>query len=631
MRISHHSDVFKIIRSDPKIHQFGAFDIETKQKRVKKNSEWMIENHFLLGGYYDERGYIYFKNRDRYIEFLLKQRDRTLVATNLSFDHLVLFHDTALWNRFKIIMRAGSLIIAKIKRSEKNYISFIDTSNYARLSVEDMGRIIGVDKLNHPSFLGKEPKNRSQWLELIRYCEYDCKITFGYMDHLQRIINDLGSELKITIASTAMNLYQRHHLPMTIIRDEAILKGANDHAYRSYYGGRVEAFKRGKLEKHHNLKIYDVNSMYPFIMKEYRVPYPESVFKPQILSVDNFRYEGVSTVKVSYTPKPDDEYYNYPLLPTRHEGKLVFPHGEWIATYTHVELRRAVELGYRFDVLDSTCYRKTWYAFGSYVETLYKKRMSATDGADKHVYKLLLNSLYGKFGSRRFTDTELFDYSAMGEDEREALVKEYFDPKNEVFGDVIDHGFVQKPTEAKAGYVIPIFASYISSRARILLHHYISTYQAWYCDTDSLITDKKIPCSSKLGDLKLEETINDGYIVKPKYYRTNQRFKIKGVSKIIERDGVESRINSTTFDEILLSGHVRFKRFTKLRESYKRGIRPNTIIPVEKELDPNDTKREWGEVWDPTTTQTSIPLIIHSDREEMPSQDNKVVSFQKNK
>jgi len=606
MRISHHSDYFKKVRSEIKVNTYGAFDAETYGK----------DNTFLLGGYYDENGYTYTTDIDEYRELLLSKRMRYVVATNLMFDLTVTFHDSEYWDKFKIIMRQGQLICARYnidldkKGHAKRSVRFIDTMNYARLSVEQMGKLVGIEKLERPKWLGKKPKNKKQWDELIRYCEYDCRITYEYMLLLQRTINTIGGELKTTIGSTAMNLYQRKYLPVGFMRDEAKLKGVKAFVEQSYYGGRVEAFKRGRLEEHHNLKLYDINSMYPFIMANFDVPMPESVFKPKTNTIDNLRYEGVSLCKIRYKPHPDDKYYNYPLLPVRYEKRLVFPHGEWIGHYTHVELRRALSLGYDIDILESVCYARKWNMFASYVNDLYKLRMSASDKSEEHTYKLLLTSLYGKFGTKAFSDTKFYDMRDKPDSEIEAFSFEYFNTENEVYGEVTDSGYIQKPQEAKAGYVLPIIASYITARSRILLHEYIATYEAWYCDTDSLITDHEIETSKALGSLKIEEEIENGMIVRAKFYRTDKRVKLKGIPKQIVTEAGKQPLTAREFDQIVLDKVVTFDRFTKLREAYKRGISVNSILRVTKQLDMVDSKREWDEPFSSEKLVSSKPLTV---------------------
>lgn len=40
--------------------------------------------------------------------------------------------------------------------------------------------------------------------------------------------------------------------------------------------------------------------------------------------------------------------------------------------------------------------------FKEYISDIYKRKAECTDGADKIIYKLLLNALYGKFAERQF-------------------------------------------------------------------------------------------------------------------------------------------------------------------------------------------------------------------------------------
>lgn len=87
-----------------------------------------------------------------------------------------------------------------------------------------------------------------------------------------------------------------------------------------------------------------------------------------------------------------------PLFETKLNGKTVSPVGTWTGWYFSEELKLALTLGYEFEVIEAVLFERG-KVFEKYVSSLYKLRQSF-DKADPRnmVCKLLLNSLYGKFG-----------------------------------------------------------------------------------------------------------------------------------------------------------------------------------------------------------------------------------------
>lgn len=96
-------------------------------------------------------------------------------------------------------------------------------------------------------------------------------------------------------------------------------------------------------------------------------------------------------------------------------------------------MRNAQRLGYTFEVLNGYKFKKE-FIFKSYVETLYKLRnqYNKTDPLNL-ICKLLLNSLYGKFGMKpEFTRVEVFDSN---DKSAELKMKKMFDDYGETIQD----------------------------------------------------------------------------------------------------------------------------------------------------------------------------------------------------
>jgi hypothetical protein len=151
----------------------------------------------------------------------------------------------------------------------------------------------------------------------------------------------------------------------------------------------AEKFKKDFNDKYY---YYDINSLYPSCMiKKY--PKPSSAkYSQENTQYYIKKYHGVSDIKISCP------YMKYPLLPyrSRKSGKLLFPYGKFRGHYSHIELCKALSLGYKIlKVYSSIYYTKTFYPFKKYIEDLYKKRL---------YYKEQDNEIYSKIFGDNVTD-----------------------------------------------------------------------------------------------------------------------------------------------------------------------------------------------------------------------------------
>lgn len=574
-----------------------GFDVETHTE----------ENLFYMGGLYNEdHSFDYFYDQEEMIKHILsnKYHNKIISATNLGFDFNALFYNTPYWAKFKII-QVHSKLIACIYNPHKDLkITFIDTLNYVPFSVKIMGNILKIPKLKSPSCLGRLPVNEEEEEELLIYNKRDCEVTKKFMDFLQNGFYDyLGGELKLTVASTSMDIFQRNFLRYPISHEINYLKNETekefkDFLFSGYYGGRTETFTRGKIN---NMYCYDVNSLYPSVMiNEY--PYPKSITRVEDPEIEFFKYMGISNVDVYCPPM------KYPYLPKK-DKKLIFPTGYFSGTYTHFELQKAIKLGYKILKINKQyIYKKSFYPFKKFIYSMYNKRIEykKQNSPVELLYKLVMNSSYGKFAQKRMQDIQFIDLESMNDNEKFNFATMKENKKFNINDD--GKGFILDELECESSFVIPIFSIYTTAYARDVLYNYLFKYNALYCDTDSITTSIKIPESLELGKMKLEYDIIEGVLIKPKMYM----YKVieKGIVKdVIKLKGVPTKTKEV-MDQIIKGGIISYTKFSKLRESLRGNYRPNTIKVVKKSIDLEDTKRVWVKSFDPFSIEESTPLYI---------------------
>jgi len=577
---------------------FG-FDIET----------WDKNREFLCASIWS-RGYkrvMY--SKQEVIDELHHSRYKNsyIAATNLSFDFFGTFYKTPVLSHFDVLFRGSDLIYAKTYvqpdgswkssagKSGKS-IMFIDTMNYAQLGVAKIGAIIGINKIKSPMYLGKYPILLEEFKAMVYYNLRDSEISARFLEFLVVSFEKMGATFKSTIASTAMSLFRNKYLKDEYFRhDIPVLKDL----FKAYYGGRTETFKRGKVS---DLNYYDINSLYPSVMHDCLYPDPNTMritHKNSRKYID--MYDGVSSVEIHC---PDS--IKVPLLPYRYDNKLYFPRGTFKGWYSHVELRKAMDLGYILKHVEKTYYYKeSCCPFVDYVSDIYAKRMKyKSEGSVMQlIAKLFLNSLYGKFG-QKFEDRDLW------------IHEDDFDPEKHQGTcriDRIGEYFRVSADSDPACFCIPIWALYVTAHARLKLYEYLSSCDPYYCDTDSIITKTALPTSKLLGDMKLEMSISSGFIIKPKMYAVidaddNTYVKIKGVRQMLFKD----------FVKMMEFPKVSYDKFSKFKESMRRGFIPNEIRPVTKNLSLDDSKRDWDNIhFDPTVMQSSDPMQLIDGIPEM--------------
>ncbi|MFB6089173.1 MAG: DNA polymerase [Candidatus Aenigmatarchaeota archaeon] len=546
----------------------------------------------------------------RLVDFMCarKFKNHYIVATNLGFDLTQLFWDTEYWQKIHFLKRGSDILFASYNLGKNNgKIKFIDTFNYLPASVENLGKILEKPKLDKPSFWKPiyeddkiidyevpKPKNQKEKDELMTYNLRDCEISCDFAYFLQSGFNEAGGNMKTTVASTSLDTFRRGYLKNPLIKESFILKkNVKPLIFDAYYGGRTETFKRGQFKG--KINCYDINSLYPSVMYDYEVPIPQSVKIPKKPSIDFIKdYEGVTKCKVKV------DYMKYPILPYRKDGKLIFPIGEFIGTFNHNELRFALKKGYKIiEMYEQIYYTKSEKLFKNYIEKLYDKRQEykSINSPMELVQKSLMNSLYGKFSQRYMTQLKLKRIKDLDDQEKEDILFGDIDERNiEIIGDYISEKI---NSEFDGLFSFPILSSYISSWARLRMYEYIEKNDPFYMDTDSIFTTNELKSSKKLGKMKLEYSSNNSIFIKPKMYLTNGKVKMKGVSRPSEDD----------FVKVLKGLELKKMRFTKLSESIKKGIKPNTKIIQAKLMGLEDNKRLWDNTFS-LKLQDSKPRVI---------------------
>lgn len=386
-----------------------------------------------------------------------------------------------------------------------------------------------------------EPSNRAT---ISDYLYHDCL----YLHDLVVAFNDRFGP-RLTIAGTAGKELRKFH-------PQYNQKEPHDKLFRPFYfGGRVECFKSGVIKG--KWKVYDVNSMYPFVMRNCLHPIGSGYVTPASLTLDK---EGWFTGFANHFYFIVVSGWNSGALPVRvkdNNGGLSFtvPYGTFHTT-SH-ELRLALTLGlFRVDqIIDAYIPRQT-QSFAEFVDTFVAEKITAKKSKDKIAEtfaKLILNSAYGRFGINPF---DFWDYhiqvSGDARPEGETKSGAEWEPYEQNDDYTLWRRRVNDECEpgeesTATGFEDVAIAASITSAARaVLMLAIVQSRNPAYCDTDSLICEALgngcVQSETELGGWKYEGQGDELAIAGKKLYALfDKGVDVKSASKGVKLSASEIR------------------------------------------------------------------------------------------
>jgi len=412
-----------------------------------------------------------------------------LFAHNAGFDLRCVdaFRQIPLWYpKIKLACLKAPPVIIDCSRPGYRIIC-LDTMNWWRERLAKLGERLRLPKLDMP--LPDAPPEIWD-----AYCRRDVEIL---METVKRWIGfllaeDLGS-FKPTLAGQSLSAFRHRFMKTRILldRDDQGLRLART----AYHGGRVECFRIGEIPPpvHH----LDINSMYPAVMagEKYPVHFAFSRGETSISQLEQMlsRYSIIARATIKTET---------PCYCMVKDTKSFYPVGTFETVLTTPELIRALSEGSIVKVHEATGWRSA-PVFKPFVDYFYAKRMEARASGDSlgdWLFKILMNSLYGKFGQHGIRST-VVGYCPTDE----VGVEEYINVDTGERGQIVKV-FGQRRLEIEAGesrMSHPAIAAHVTAYARMALWDLIERAgrsETYYCDTDSLFV-------SPLGYERLQKDI----------------------------------------------------------------------------------------------------------------------------
>jgi DNA polymerase type B, organellar and viral len=470
--------------------EYGVFDLETLAPDNEK--VWAV-------GYRDRNGYKRWDVNDGrqstpygpedvrgplhgFLSHVFSGRSRTLYAHNGgNFDHQyvarwLLEHGEAHDLTTQIIPLSSSImamVVTTGKGKDRREWKILDSMRILPMSLEKVAQTFGIE--------GKwGGKHDEAWYATLhrnpdryKYLSQDIDILWKAVSHYGSALRKLGSNVAISAASTAMRLFrkkfQTSHIAINRHWDGCELPEgpgeghcvgcAHDFFREAYYGGRVEVFDTAAFESTVDVYYGDINSMYPHAMLG---PMPTGAMR-ESKDLNDGKTDEIgffeATVSIPRT-------CGVPPLPYRSNGRgLLFPTGVFRGVWDYCELELLRSIGGTVKEVHRGAWIEGRRDLSDYVTALFalrdKSRPDYNEGLAA-IAKILLNSLYGKFGSDY--DRESIWINPTVEDITENGLRDCCDRYHTLF---LEDVF------AYPDYLIPQVAAHITAMARANLWRYL--------------------------------------------------------------------------------------------------------------------------------------------------------------
>jgi hypothetical protein len=528
--------------------------------------------------------------------FLNRSTKLIVYAHNLSgFDGIFLLKQLLPFGKVEPLIHNGKLISIKLKTSSGLYkgktIIFKDSMLLLPLSLRLLCNAFNISipkgyfpfKLTNIFYTGVLPKfyywtgisvniyesilkdhKNKIWSfkdESIKYCKLDCKCLHEILTQFNELIFNnfqINIHKTLTLPSLAMRIYKTHYMPKNTIYQ---LVGIVEQAIReSYSGGAVDVYiphnrTNSFFDKvkalFQRIFIYDVNALYPYVMANHPMPIGlPTYFEGDIRKIDPEAY-GFFYCKIS------SPYLQHPLIQRRIKTKngyrTIAGLGSWYGWICSSELDNAMKYGYTFNIISGYQF-KTGDIFSSYINKMYNLRLEYPKSHPMNlIAKLLMNSLYGKFGMKlESTKVDIFNTAIKSD-------RNLLDTLMKVAGETIkDFIKIDKVNIIVVRDSISIFssesnddlyhgqdvniaiASAITAGARVCMSYFKNNplFRLFYSDTDSAVIDRPLPdhmVGGALGQLKLEYIADKAVFLAPKVYGLvtedgKEIIKVKGLT-----------------------------------------------------------------------------------------------------
>lgn len=452
----------------------------------------------------------------------------------------------------------GTPTFCKISNGHNLSVIIVDSFSYFRGSLAKGAELFCPDlpKLKRPDGIG-EVKFTAKDSKFCEYAMRDAVVTYHMGKAIEAMHQRYNLSQCVSVADMAARIFRRM-LTYTIPQPN---RDIVDASLLSYHGGKNNI--TAPPGWYGGITSLDISSAYPRAMHELPAFSNKKLYR---------RYRGNAKVREVH---PHGVYCVSGRV-DECDWPVIFSHGfkplhgkidrVWIQGFEVNEALRSGELhpskitGFLYDSekdLQASALR-------FFVEEFYRLKEAETDPVMRYMYKLILNSVSGKFIQTR--------------------------KKNSCAYTDIDAGMTVTASELVAGGLFhPFIASAITAHTRARIHQLEHKYKAIHTATDGIMT-QMIGAKAQgkgLGALTVEASDAELLMLRNKCYVLYMaKGKKTTPSTVYRRKHIRKYAlhgfqgNVTDLEEMVKSGRRTYtvNRPNRLKESLKRGLTPNKFV-----------------------------------------------------
>lgn len=439
------------------------------------------------------------------------------------------------------------------KQKFKKMVIVLDTFAFFRSSLLKLSKYL---KLKHKKYIVEFETTSKK--DLKKYLINDCKVQYDLIIKIIEFHRLYDVSICISIAQLSAKIFKKNFIMSPITQLPSYFLQP---AILSYHGGK-NGFYGDRVEKIDNVTEIDVNSMYPYAKTQ--IPNFSNCSFKFIKEYDD-NYNGIYKVSGKLKKCKYPIFYTHDFKPIKKGIELqeniiaedqdyFYIENLWITSY---ELKEALRAG-EFQIIKCVgivvIEQDGYNPLKEFVNHFYeKKKNTPEENPEYFFYKIILNSLYGKF-------IQNIDY------------KQEFDYVIEKNGEKIIITEIKKVGKA-GGLFQPLIASLITGFSRAYMHKLEHKYNSIHTATDSVMTlEKNIKVSDNLGDISIKFK-GDIIIFRNKcYIQFGDYIKYA-------KHGFHGNLKDLMRIYLSKNKEYSYSRFTNIRESLKRVDKK--LIPCE--------------------------------------------------
>lgn len=598
------------LRKAKEYEEIIALDIETSS-----NGELLD-----IGLYYRERNRAvikYIENKDwrkkaiespwkTFFEWLWKREGkiRVIAHNGWGFDYIGFaqwllehYRDYDLWDTQIQMLSSESLMVGMILKRSQGDITFVDTMRFFpgqsldRLATDFLGegKIDVEDEYKQAMELFKKDHREKYY----QYLERDCSLLYRIYTEFREGINSFEEigELGLSSGSTAMRSFRtwmsRNDFFIYACPPEFL--GSANLAMRGgltlYIGDGTK--RDGTYE---NVNHYDVVSMYPSVMRQ--VPVPTAPLR-ELGPRENPKLQDKRFRPGWYLVDFEQTQGRVPILYGIHSDDPVWK-GQGILS--NFDLDFLERFGKINDIADGVVYEDWCYPFEEFLNRLLELRLDAKakgETAKALAYKIVLNSLYGKFSQQAVREqlaiTSNFDWY-----ESEIAAQLNLHGQSEFLEYMRNDGTILYGVESySTSFSNRFIGAMVTSLARLKLGCVYNLVPTIYCDTDSIFTQEELPrwlAGKRPGDFEVcDDSPASMLCVGKKSYAYGDAVTWKGIPK--NKLSVEDVKRIEQGETV----RVEYRTPTAFKTALKKKLaRPNEFTPKTRKARSSKSFKEQG-------------------------------------